>query len=133
VETDLPDADGPVVLVADDEPALRALFGRALGRDRIRCLLAANGREAMDLLASNRVDVVLLDLNMPVLGGLGTLHEIRADPRLRSMPVILVTGSDVEAAELRDLDDQADVYLAKPVTLDALSAHVRALLDRGPA
>jgi len=132
VDIDLPDADGPVVLVADDEPAIRTLFGRALARDGIRSLLAANGREAIDLLASNNVDIVLLDLNMPVLGGLAALREIRADPRLRALPVILVTGSDVEAAQLRNRDDRADDYLSKPVTLDALTSCVRVLLDRGP-
>jgi DNA-binding response OmpR family regulator len=119
---------GPVVLVADDDPALRSLFQRALERSGLRVLLAVNGREALELIETHDISVCLFDLNMPNLDGLATLREIRADHRYRAMPVILVTGSDAESASLRALGDGANDCISKPVGLEELAARVWAQL-----
>jgi len=81
------------VLVADDDQAIRALFRAALEREGFAVLLASNGRRAMQLVRSAPVSVMLLDLNMPGVDGIATLRELREDPGLRTLPVILVTGS----------------------------------------
>jgi EAL domain-containing protein (putative c-di-GMP-specific phosphodiesterase class I)/CheY-like chemotaxis protein len=121
-------ADQPIVLVADDDPMIRSLFQRALAREGLLVVLAANGREAITMLGQHAVDVALLDLNMPVLGGLETLRLIRSNPLYHTMPVILVTGSATESARIRGLEGGADDYLAKPVLLQELTARVRAHL-----
>jgi chemosensory pili system protein ChpA (sensor histidine kinase/response regulator) len=121
-------ASGPLVLVADDDPALRSLFQRALERSGLRVVLATNGREALELLETHDIRVCLFDLNMPNLDGLATLREIRADHRLRAMPVILVTGSDAESASLRAIGDGANDCISKPVGLEELAARVWAQL-----
>lgn len=122
----------PVVLVADDDPALRSLFQRALERSGLRVLVAANGREAMKLLAEHDVSVGLFDLNMPVLDGLATLHEVRADDRHAALPVILMTGSDAESTRITAVGGGANDCISKPVGLDELAARVWALVpDRG--
>lgn len=118
----------PLVLVADDDPALRLLFQRALERRGFKVVLAANGREALELLETHDISVCLFDLNMPNLDGLGTLREIRADDRYRAIPVILVTGSDAESATLRARGDGANDWISKPVGLDELAASVWAQL-----
>ena len=121
-------ADHPLVLVADDDPAVRALFKEALARHGLHAVLASNGREAVEQLARHEIDVALLDVNMPVLDGLEALREIRADVRHRTLPIILVTGSDAESAQIRGLEGGADDYVTKPVNLNELTARVRAHL-----
>ena len=84
------------------------------------------------MIRSSEVDVVLLDVSMPVMDGIQTLREIRADERSRMLPVILVTGSDADSQRVRGLESGADDYLSKPFALTELTARVRARL-RGQA
>ena len=116
----------PVVLVADDDQGIRALFRAALEREGFGVLLASNGRRAMQLVRSAPVSVMLLDLNMPGVDGIATLRELREDPGLRTLPVILVTGSTTEADRIIGLDRGADDVVVKPVSVAELVARVRA-------
>lgn len=118
----------PVVLIADDDGMMRALVAEALARQGIRVVVADDGRDAMERLERDEIDLALLDLNMPVLDGLGTLREIRANARYRTLPVILMTASDDESTRVRGLEGGADDYLAKPVSLTELVARIRAHL-----
>jgi DNA-binding response OmpR family regulator len=124
-------SDRPVVLVADDDQAVRSFFQSALSRAGFNVLLATTGRGAIEIARSRPVDVLILDLNMPDLGGLGTLRELRADPLLRALPVIIATGSADEADRLAGLDQGADDVLVKPVPLAELVARVRAQIRIG--
>jgi len=116
----------PRILVADDESSVRALLLRALEREGFEVVLATNGREAIEKIHELDIAVVLLDLHMPVMGGLQTLQEIRADARTRTLPVILVTGTGAEGDRVRGLESGADDYLTKPFALKELAARVRA-------
>jgi EAL domain-containing protein (putative c-di-GMP-specific phosphodiesterase class I)/DNA-binding NarL/FixJ family response regulator len=118
--------DRPLILIADDDPVVRSFLQRALERNGFDTVLAANGREALDRIGNHSVEVVLLDVAMPVLGGLEALREIRSSDRTRTLPVILITGSGAEADEVRGLESGADDYLAKPITIMELVARVRA-------
>jgi EAL domain-containing protein (putative c-di-GMP-specific phosphodiesterase class I)/DNA-binding NarL/FixJ family response regulator len=124
--------DKPRVLVADDDPAIRSLLQRVLRREGFETVLAANGREAIEQIAGHRVDVLLLDVQMPVLDGIATLREIRADDRWRTMSIILMTGSVAESVRVRGLENGADDFLMKPFALKELAARVRAQM-RGRA
>jgi len=115
-----------VVLVADDDQHIRALFRAALEREGFTVLLASNGRRAMQLVRSAPVSVMLLDLSMPGVDGIATLRELREDPALRTLPVILVTGSTAEADRIGGLDRGADDVVVKPVSVAELVARVRA-------
>ena len=90
----------PVVVVAEDDQSARAFFRTALERAGFVVLAAANGRRALELVRNDAVQVLLLDLSMPGMGGIETLEAIRSDPALRSLPVIIATGSEVEAERL---------------------------------
>jgi EAL domain-containing protein (putative c-di-GMP-specific phosphodiesterase class I)/CheY-like chemotaxis protein len=116
----------PLVLIADDDPAIRSLLEHVLDREGFDTVLAANGREAIQHIRQLEISVLLLDLNMPILDGLGTLREIRADDRSRTLPIILVTGSDAESMRIQGLESGADDYLTKPFAIDELAARVRA-------
>ena len=120
------------MVIADDDQAIRSLFGATLERAGFSVLLATNGRRALELVRGNPVHVLLLDLDMPGLSGLETLRELRADPLLRSLPVIIVTGSVVEADRVAGLDQGADDMVVKPIPLAELVARVRAQI-RGHA
>jgi len=128
-----PRANGrPLVVVADDDQSIRSLFAAALEREGFAVLLASNGRKAMDLARNRPVAAMLLDLHMPDLDGLDTLRELRADPGLRTIPVIVVTGSTMEADRVAGLEGGADDVVVKPVSVAELVARVRAQI-RGRA
>jgi EAL domain-containing protein (putative c-di-GMP-specific phosphodiesterase class I)/CheY-like chemotaxis protein len=122
----------PVVVVADDDQAIRALLRSALEREGYEVLLAANGRRAIELARSTPVAVMLLDLHMPGLDGLETIRLLREDPALRTLPVILITGSTAEADRVSGLDSGADDVLVKPVSIAEIVARVRSQI-RGRA
>jgi len=117
-----------LVLIVDDDLANRALLRRALDREGFATMGAANGREALELIAQHPIDVVLMDVSMPILNGFEALQEIRASDRFWTLPVILVTGSPGDADRIRGLERGADDYLAKPIAIKELGARVRAQL-----
>jgi EAL domain-containing protein (putative c-di-GMP-specific phosphodiesterase class I)/CheY-like chemotaxis protein len=117
----------PRVLIADDDHSLRAFFAAALEREGFDTEEAGNGREAINRLGKlPAIDVLLIDLQMPVLAGLETLREVRLTERLRTLPVIMLTGSSGEADRIRGLEGGADDFLTKPVGVRELVARVRA-------
>ena len=120
------EAERPVVVVADDDESIRAFFRAALERAGFKVLLARNGRHALELVRTDAVAVLLLDLAMPGLNGLETLQALRADAALRTLPVILATGSAVEADRVAGLDQGADDVVVKPISAAELVARVRA-------
>jgi CheY-like chemotaxis protein len=87
---------GSTVLIVDDTEGARIAISRLLRQAGYQTMCAANGREALDIMSSASPDLVLLDVVMPELGGLGLLEILRADSRWRDLPVVMFTGeSDV--------------------------------------
>ena len=124
----MPNRRRPLVLVADDDQSSREFLAAALHRDGFDIVQATNGRDALDVLRHEPVEVVLLDWKMPFLDGLQTLRAIRANDQFTSLPVILVTGSVDEAEKIHGLETGADDFLSKPVVVRELTARVRAQL-----
>jgi EAL domain-containing protein (putative c-di-GMP-specific phosphodiesterase class I)/DNA-binding response OmpR family regulator len=118
--------DRPLILVADDDADVRAFLQATLERNGFDTVTAADGHETLDRLGEKAVDVLLLDVGMPVLDGLATLRQIRASETTRTLPVILITGSGAEADRIQGLEGGADDYLAKPIAVKELVARVRA-------
>ena len=116
----------PLVLVADDEPAVRRLFARALADAGFATVEAADGQEAMELITSRQLGLVLLDSTMPRLDGIGVIRAIRARASTRTLPIILVTARADLDDRIAGLEAGADDYLPKPVELTELVARVRA-------
>jgi two-component system cell cycle response regulator len=109
------------ILVVDDEAPLRAVLSEAFAELGYRVLAAANGREALALLAQESVQLVLSDVMMPVMTGVELCQAVKALPELAKVPVILVTAAGRAAAEQAG----ADAVLDKPFGIDALEALVR--------
>ncbi len=120
--------DRATVLVVDDEPQVRRMFLAALAHGRFRGLEAADVDEARHLLATHRVDLVLLDRTMPGVGGEQLLRELRQDPRTERVSVVVVSGDGELDAKVETLAAGANDYLVKPVSLEELLARVRAQL-----
>ena len=118
------------VLIVDDEPAIRRALGRLLAEDGYRVLGAGNGQEALEAIRADLPDLVILDLLMPVMGGLAACREIRQSGATRSLPVIIVTGMDQPADHVRGLDGGADDYVSKPFDGTEVKARVNRLLRR---
>jgi two-component system response regulator MprA len=120
---------GQRVLLVDDEPAVREAIRAGLEFEGFQVTMAADGLEAMEQVAKEQPDVVLLDVMMPRMDGLTVLRRLRAaDPAL---PVLLLTARDTVGDRVTGLDLGADDYLTKPFDLDELLARLRSLLRRG--
>ncbi|MEZ5382796.1 MAG: response regulator transcription factor [Microthrixaceae bacterium] len=119
------------VLVVEDDRAAREALDRALRLENYRVLTAADGRAALDTLAAEPVDVVVLDLMLPYVDGVGVAQGMRR--RGDATPILMLTARDGVTDRVRGLDAGADDYLPKPYALDELLARLRALLRRhGP-
>ena len=116
------------VLVVDDEPAVRDALDRALRAEGYRVSTAADGRAALDAVESDRPDLVVMDVLMPVMDGLEACRAIRAAGD--RTPILVLTARDSVADRVEGLDAGADDYLVKPFALDELLARIRALLRR---
>lgn len=124
-------ADGGAVgrvLIVDDGEMNRKVLRAALEREGHATEQAANGREALGLLADRSVDVVLLDLVMPELDGYETLAAIKADEALRHLPVIVISGVDELDSVVRCIEMGAADYLPKPFNASLLRARINASL-----
>jgi PleD family two-component response regulator len=116
------------ILVVDDGELNRKLLLRALIAEGHTAEQATNGREALELLATRPVDVVLLDLVMPELDGYETLAAIKADDALRHIPVIVISGVDELDSVVRCIEMGATDYLPKPFNAAVLRARLNASL-----
>ncbi len=113
----------PRILIVDDSPAMQAIIVRILamaGFEVQGCVRAANGMEALRNLRSVHFDLVLADLNMPVMDGEEMVRAMRSDPRLASVPVVVVSTDSTDAEIRHMLDIGAQDYIAKPFTPENL-------------
>jgi two-component system response regulator MprA len=116
------------ILVVDDEPALRQALARALSLERYSVSLAADASRALDLLAAESFDAIVLDILMPGIDGVELCRQLRRSGD--RTPVLMLTARDAVNDRVAGLDAGADDYLAKPFALRELMARVRALLRR---
>jgi CheY-like chemotaxis protein len=118
------------VLIADDESITRMLVKRLLERENFEVLEAQNGDEAVAVATRERPDLVLLDLNMPVMDGYEAIHHLRHDVSLASLPIIVLTAEDGQTVERRVLAMGADDYMLKPFEAAVLLSRVHSVFTR---
>lgn len=124
--------NGPTgdLLVVDDNRVNRLLLGRALEQLGHTVTFAENGREALATLAKRPVDLVLLDIEMPEMDGYQVLAALAADPRLRDVPVVMMSSVEEVDSVARCIEMGAEDYLFKPVNPVLLRARVGASLEK---
>ncbi len=115
------------VLVVDDILANVKLLEARLTAEYFEVLSAFSGQEALDVLARERIDVVLLDVMMPGMDGFEVCGKIKSDPRTHHIPVIMVTALDQPSDRIQGLESGADDFLTKPVDDIALVTRVKNL------
>ena len=117
------------ILIADDNPDNVRLLSVRLQSEGYQFVAAYNGQETLDNLRKEMPDLVLLDVNMPIKDGFEVLLEMRADPSIGHIPVIIVTAARIGAKDVREgLTLGADDYVTKPVDWRELSARIRTKL-----
>jgi two-component system chemotaxis response regulator CheY len=120
------------VLVVDDSKVMRDMVTACLRPEpKIVVTQASSGLEAIEKLSMHRFDVVVLDLNMPDIGGLEVVEFVRSQDKLRALPIIIVTTRGDETSRTVALRAGATKYLTKPFTPDGILVEVNALI--GPA
>lgn len=118
---------GATILVVDDEPQIRRVMRSTLSTHGYVITEAKTGEEALESVRKERPDLVLLDVNMPGMGGIEACREIR---RSSDAPIIMLTVRNAERDKVLALDAGADDYVVKPFGIEELLARIRAALRR---
>jgi DNA-binding response OmpR family regulator/DNA-binding CsgD family transcriptional regulator len=119
----------PTVLVVDDTPANLGVVLELLGTAGLRVLLAESGPRALELLAQQPIDLVLLDVVMPGMDGFATFAQVRADPARMDIPILFMTAIDDPTQKVRALEGGAVDYISKPLHPPEVLARVRTHLE----
>jgi two-component system KDP operon response regulator KdpE len=117
--------DAPTILIVEDEPPIRRLLRTTLTAHDHRVIEAATGSEALSALRHHRPELVLLDLGLPDIDGLGLIGRIR---EISPVPIVVLSSRGDEAGKVAALDSGADDYVTKPFGAEELMARLRAAL-----
>jgi two-component system cell cycle response regulator DivK len=115
------------ILVADDNPVSRELIVEALDGS-YELIEASDGREAVDALRRNLPPLALVDIQMPLLDGLGVAREVREDPALCHIVLVALTAYAMQGDRERMLQGGFDAYITKPVHIAGLRTQIQSLL-----
>lgn len=119
-------------LIVDDSSVMRKIIERSLRQAGIslqQVLEAGNGAEALEVLRVNKVDLVLSDINMPVMDGLEFVRKMQQQGTISSTPVVMITTEGSESNVMQALSCGAKGYIRKPFTADQVKEHVLPILE----
>lgn len=116
------------ILIAEDRAASRELIRTVLEAAGYEILEAADGEEALEKAARERVDLVLVDLQMPKIDGFGVVAGLRAEPRFADIPIVALTASAMRGDRERALAAGFSAHIAKPIDIVGLRAQIKSLL-----
>lgn len=120
------------ILIIEDQPQMRQRLGRILEIEGYRALVAADGREGIELAMRERPDLIICDVMMPGMNGHEVLRAVRANVSVAATPFIFLTALGEHADQRVGMNLGADDYLSKPVQIEDLLAAIRARLRRHP-
>jgi two-component system chemotaxis response regulator CheY len=116
-------------LVVEDSPMMRQLLVLALSRVKnLQVTEADDGVDGLRKLATGKFDIILTDINMPIMDGLKLVKRVRSDPAHKDVPIVVVTTEGSEEDKERALQLGANAYITKPIQAPQVIAKVRALL-----
>jgi two-component system chemotaxis response regulator CheY len=118
------------ILIVDDSLSLRLVVKMTLEGAGHTVVQAADGKQALDMLDGRQIDLILSDLNMPVLDGLGLLERIRQHPQYAATPVIMLTTEDASHLQLRGQRQGISAWIIKPFEPPYLLAAIARLTTR---
>jgi two-component system chemotaxis response regulator CheY len=119
----------PNILVVEDSPTMRQLIGFAVKRiPQSRVIEATDGVDALKKLSTEKVDIILADINMPIMDGLKLVSLVRGNPSYKDIPVIIITTEGAEEDKKRALAIGANAYVTKPIQTQELMKVVNTLI-----
>lgn len=121
----------PTILLVNDDADVRSAFAYGLERSGFRVLEAENGQDAVELARIHHPDLVLMDLDMPILDGWAAAERLRGDPATTEIPIIALSGWNLSQEDTDRLAAMFDDFVAIPVELDRLLGLIQAQLDSG--
>jgi two-component system sensor histidine kinase ChiS len=116
------------VMIIEDEPDAAELFAEMMRLNGFRVLKTYSGKPAMELIAQQKPDLIILDIMMPDISGLDVLHSLRADAALAAIPVVIVSAKATAEDIRTGLEAGASIYLTKPVAYMDLKNAVDSLV-----
>jgi CheY-like chemotaxis protein len=119
------------LLLVEDNEMNRDMLSRRLSRQKYSVTVAEDGASALKLAQSMIPDLILMDLGLPDIDGLEVISRLRAEPRTRGIPIIVLTAHAMAGDRKRSIDAGGDDYDTKPINLARLLAKIEALLARG--
>jgi chemosensory pili system protein ChpA (sensor histidine kinase/response regulator) len=126
----VPAARQVAALVVDDSITIRRVTQRLLERRGVKVLTARDGLDAINVLQDQDVDVILLDIEMPRMDGYQFATHIRNDPRVRHLPIIMITSRSGEKHRAKAIEIGVNDYLSKPYQESQLVAAIEHLVGR---
>ena len=126
----MPDAAAGCLLLVDDDKVNRTLMGYYLIQQGHTVVYAENGRQALEILRAQSVEMMLLDIEMPEMNGYQVLEQVIADPKLRDIPVIVTSGLEEIESVVKCIEMGAEDYLTKPINQVLLRARINASLEK---
>jgi CheY-like chemotaxis protein len=117
------------ILLVDDEPDIIYSLKVSLEQAGYRVSTAENGQQALDTVANNRPDLILMDRMMPVMDGLEALRNLKQNPSTSDIPVVMLTGQDSYQDMEEGWDSGTDLYLTKPVFPAEILEYIRCILS----
>lgn len=118
------------VLVVEDNPANRTLLKKVLSHHGYEVLEATNGLEGINMAIDRKPDIILMDLQMPVMEGTEAIKLLKEDVRTKAIPIIAITSFAMKGDKERALDTGADGYISKPVDTRELPKTIEQYLKR---
>lgn len=117
------------ILIIEDDPSVQDVLGQLLVRDGLEVLSAGDGAGGVRLAIAENPDLILLDVNLPDMDGFEVCTRLKAEPRTRHIPVVILTAEAREVGQrVRGLESGADDYLFKPISGKVLVARILSIL-----
>jgi chemosensory pili system protein ChpA (sensor histidine kinase/response regulator) len=120
----------PTVMVVDDSLTVRKITGRLLARENYQVITAKDGVDALEQLQETIPDVMLVDIEMPRMDGFDLTRNVRADPRLAGIPIIIISSRTADKHRKYGAEIGVNVFLGKPYQEDELLGHIASFLGR---
>jgi two-component system, cell cycle response regulator DivK len=122
----------PKLLLVDDNEANCDMLSRRLNRKGYSVLIAGDGQAGIDLAQTDKPDVILMDVTLPVLDGIEAARRLKSDPDTNRIPIIALTAHAMEADRRKALEAGFDDFDTKPIDFARLTGKIQALLERTP-
>jgi two-component system cell cycle response regulator DivK len=120
----------PKILLVEDNEMNRDMLSRRLLRNNFEVVMAVNGQEGVDMARSERPDLILMDMSLPVMDGWAATRTIKADDATKAIPVIALTAHAMESDREQAMQAGCDDFDTKPIELPRLLGKIQALLPK---